>query len=354
MSFKNKREKSWANYTKIIIVLMISVLLLPGCGTKIPGTPLGSFADQDIRVGIITDQDGIGSTYYSKAWGGLQKAEQDLGVGIAYLKAKDEKQYTARLKEFKDHKAALILTFGDASVPAVLEAAKANAKITYIIINASTEEPIPDNVLVISYKQEEAAFLAGYIAGKMTKSNVIGFITGRNDQTSERYYFGFKAGVRSANSNCELMKGIAATSTDRKRVEKIAESMLQSRADVIFHIAGIAGKGMFEAVEKAGKYAIGSIVDQHSMSPKSVISSVVINNDLVVYEVVSQFQAETLILGKNVKYGLAEKAVELSESTSEMVSKAIYTGITNHRERIVSGKTVIPDNENDYHKFVNN
>lgn len=333
---------------------MVTILLLTGCGTESSRNPLGSFADKTLRVGLITDQEGTGSSYYSKVWEGLQKAEQEFGVGLAYLTAKDEKEYTARLEQFKGQEAGLILTFGNASVPAVIEAAKANPKIKYVILDARTEESIPDNALVISYKEEEATFLAGNIAGRVTKSYVVGFITGRNDERSERYHFGFKAGLRSANPDCEFMKGIAATYTDRDRVQKMAESMLESRADVIFHIAGIAGNGMFEAVEKADKYAIGSISDQHSLAPENIISSVVINNDIVVYDLVEQFQEENLSFGKNVKYGLAEQAVGLSESTKEMVSEAIYTSVLEYKEQISSGKIVIPDKENDYLKFVTN
>ena len=342
------------NFKKILIVIMISVLFVSGCGTNPLGTPLGSFEDKEIRIGLITDLEGTGSSYYSKVWDGLLKAEKDQGVGIAYLKAKDEKEYTARLKEFNKHNADLILTFGDISVPAVLEAAKANSKTTYIVIDASTEEAIPDNVLVISYKEEEAAFLAGYIAGKMTKSNVIGFITGRNDQISERYYFGYKAGVRSANPNCELMKGIAATSTNTNRVATMTQRMLESKADVIFHIAGIAGNGMIKAVDKAGKYAIGSMVDQRLIAPNSVLSSVVKNNDIVVFELVTQYKEGILTLGEKTRYGLAQNAVGLSESTKEMIPEALYNSIIEYEEQIISDKIEIPNNENDYHKFVIN
>lgn len=345
---------SWSSSKIILIIFMIAALLLTGCATKTPITPLGSFADKSIKVGLITDQEGTGSSYYSKVWEGLQKAEQEFGVGIAYLKAKDEKEYTARLKQFKAQEAGLILTFGNSSVPAVLEAAKENSDTKYVIIDANPVESLPDNVLVISYKVEEAAFLAGNIAGRATKTYVVGFITGRNDETSERYHFGFKAGLRKANPNCEFMKGIAATFTDRDRVQKMTESMLESRADVIFHVAGIAGNAMFKAVEKADKYAIGSMVDQQSLAPENVISSVVINNDIVVYDLVKKFQEENLSYGESVKYGLAEKAVGLSESTEEMVSETIYKSVLNYKEQIVSGKIVIPENENNYHTFVTN
>lgn len=341
-------------FTKIVVMLLISVLLVTGCGTRTPLTPLGSFEEGSIRIGLITDQYGTGSLYYSQAWEGLQKAEQELGVGIAYLKAKDEKAFTSRLKEFKKHQTDLILAFGEHYIPAVLEAAKANPDIKYIIIDTKTGETLPDNVLAVSYKDEEAAFLAGHIAGRMTKTNVIGYITGRNDETSERYYFGFKAGLRSANAYCELMKGLAATFTNKKRVEKIAERMLESKADVIFHLAGTAGNGMIDAVEKADKHAIGSGTDQLSLAPENVISSVVRNNDVVIYNLVEKFKDEKLNFGEKVKYGLAEGAVGLSETTKDAIPQTIYNSVLEQKEKIIAGELVIPDNENDYLKFVAN
>jgi len=159
---------------KLRWLFMVVVLLLTGCGKKPLGNPIGSFADKSIKIGLITDQEGTGSSYYSQVWESLQKAEKEFGVGIAYLKAKDQKEYTARLKELKNQDAGLILTFGNDSVASVIEAAKANSEIKYVIIDARTEEAVPANVLVISYKEEEAAFLAGIIAGRTTKSYVVG------------------------------------------------------------------------------------------------------------------------------------------------------------------------------------
>jgi basic membrane lipoprotein Med (substrate-binding protein (PBP1-ABC) superfamily) len=84
-------------------------------------------------------------------------------------------------------------------------------------------------MLGVSYKVEEAAFLAGYLAGKMSKSNVAGFIAGDNKESSLRYYYGFKAGLRYAAPGSELMKGVAGTFTDSSRIEEMAQRMGVSR-----------------------------------------------------------------------------------------------------------------------------
>lgn len=347
-------------FPKYFIYLMtVAVILLifsAGCGllNGEPDSLIGSFADKPTRIGLITGQDGIGNYYYSKVWEGLEKAERELGVGIAYLKAKDEKDYAAKLSEMKKQKAGLILVFGPTGVPAVLEAAKANPKIKYVIVDAEVEDSIPANLLVISYKNEEASFLAGYLAGRMTKSYVVGFICGRDDEIAQRYYYGYKAGLRTANANCELMKGIAATYTNTNRVELLAEQMLKSKADVIFHIAGAAGKGMIKAVEKAGKYAIGQDVDQSRLAPDNVITSVLKNNDLIVYDTVKRFKEGSLATGKKEMLGIAENAVGLSKTSRELIPEGIYASLLKYEEDIIKGKITVPFNEQSYYKYVEN
>jgi len=345
-------------FPKYFLITVVVILLLSsaGCGllNREPDSLIGSFADNPTRIGLITGQDGIGDYYYSKVWEGLEKAEKELGVGIGYLKAKDEKDYAAKLSEMKKQKAGLIMVFGSTGAPAVLEAAKANPKIKYVILDARVEDSIPANVLVISYKNEEASFLAGYLAGRMTKSYVIGFICSQDDETAQRYYYGYKAGLRTANASCELMKGIAATYTNTGRVELLAEQMLKSKADVIFHTTGVAGKGMIKAVEKAGKYAIGQDVDQNYLAPGNVITSVLKNNDLIVYENVEKYKEGGLITGKKELLGLAENAVGLSQTAKELIPEGIYASLLKYEEDINSGKITVPANEQDYYNYVEN
>jgi basic membrane protein A len=334
-----------------ICLVMVLVMALSGCGLIGNGVQKGQAGDLDenaAKIGLITGERGIDDPYYQKAWDGLQKAEQDLKVGIGYIKAKNVKDYPAKLAELKNEGYELIFTIGSQAVPAVLEAAAKNPEIKYICLDSTVAEPVPANVLGVSYKVEEGAFLAGYLAGKITDSNVVGFISGDNHDESLRYFYGYKAGLRFVSSQCELMKGIAGTFTNKGRLKEMAERMVECKADVIFHVAGTAGQGVTEVMAKADGYSIGSDVDQNKLAPESVLSSVIKNNDTVSLQLINQFKAKSLLLGRNVALGLADKGVSLAELTENMVPEDINKRLLALQEEIIEGKRKVPSTEKEY------
>lgn len=340
---------------KWLCLILILALALSGCGLG-NGVQEGSrTGDGDfLKIGLVTGQDGTQDPIYQKAWDGFLKAEQELNVGIGYIKAKNVKEYPAKMAELKSKGYQVIVTIGVDAVEAVLDAAAKNPETKYICLDSSLTGEIPANVLGVTYKVEEASFLAGYLAGKMTKSRVVGFISGDNKDNSLRYYYGYKAGLRLANPGSEMMKGLAGTFTNKERLKVMTERMLKSKADVVFHVAGSAGKGMIETMAQAGKYSIGAYEDQSHLAPDSVLTSVIVNHDEVVYKIIEKLQNKTLTFGQNSVCGLAENAVSLAEPTAGVVPDAVYAKVLEYKEKITAGELVIPATENEYLSFTDN
>ncbi|NLP44884.1 MAG: BMP family ABC transporter substrate-binding protein [Peptococcaceae bacterium] len=349
------RKHSNSFWYKLIIGITISALLLSGCslgGGKIQGETATEAGQDLLKVGLVVGEGGVSNPYYQKAWEGLQKAEQELEIGVAYIEAKTEKDYRSRLAELRKQKYDVIITIGQAAVPAVLEAAENNTKIKYICLDSGyIESSIPSNLLAVSYKVEEAAFLAGYLAGKMTKSYVVGFVSGDNKEAAQRYYYGFKAGIKYSNNSVETMKGLAGTFTKKSRLKEIAERMIAGRADVLFHVAGPAGEGLIEVAAREGKHIIGSEIDQKHLAPENVLTSVLLNNDQVIYDLLELLKANKLQFGKKVAFGLAENAVDLAEINEDKVSEYTINQLRAQKEKIIAGDIAIPANENEYLSF---
>ncbi|MFA6807773.1 MAG: BMP family ABC transporter substrate-binding protein [Eubacteriales bacterium] len=348
------KEKKKFRMIKLIVAVLIMTLTVTGC--SLPGNQ-----DQEddrlkdgVSVGMLTDDRGIEDPYFEIAWEGFSKAKEDLGTEITYLEAKKESQYPSKLKELYNQGCDVIFTWGQDIVPAVLEAADSNQNIKYVCVDAYLEEPVPSNVLGVSYKVEEGAFLAGYIAGKKTKSYVVGYIAGEYSDLVERNYYGYKTGIKKSNSTCEVMKGLAATFTNKTRVQEMAEYMYDNKADIIFHAAGTAGKGLMKAAVQADKMAIGSDVDQNYLAPDNVITSVVKRHDNVVYDIISQYKNLKLETGKNIYVGMAESAIDIAELTSESLKELEYSQVMKFKEEIIQGDLVIPYDEGSYLEFVKN
>jgi basic membrane protein A len=353
---KKNKEKPLRKVLPVLVAFIMSITLA-GCNNLEPLTVQTSskdFGSNTPRIGLITGSEGVFDPYYMKAWDGLQNAQRELQAGIGNVQVKTDKDYPSQLAELSRQGCEIIITLGQNAVPAVIAAAPKNPEITYLCLDSDLDKPIPANVLGVAYRIEEAAFLAGIMTGEMTTSHVVGFISGDDTEPSQKYFYGFKAGLRTADSGSELLKGIAATFTDKSRIENMTLRMVESQADVVFHVAGSAGDGMIRVMNQYGKYAIGSGFDQSNLAPETVLTSVVKFNDLVIFDLIEQYKNKELELGKSVSYGLAEKGVGLVETTKSIIPDRIQQRLRQYQTDIISGKLKIPATENAYLDFVDN
>jgi basic membrane protein A len=228
----------------------------------------GNSTEHTSKIGLIIGTNGVNDPYSQKAWKGLQRAGSDFNLEIGYVQAQNDKEYGDLLLELQQQNYQMIFTLGNDAVPAVLEAAKKNPATTYICLDAALENSNPDNVMAVTYSVEEAAFLAGYLTGKMTKTGVAGFIAGDNKDLAQKYYYAYKAGLRDARPYCELMKGLAATYTNKNRVNTIIDRMLDSKADLIFLISGKTDTGSIELIDGTNK----------------TIAAIIRNTDEIIYD----------------------------------------------------------------------
>ena len=70
----------------------------------------------------------------------------------------------------------------------------------------ATYEKIPDNITTITFREQEGAFLAGYVAAKVTEVNKVGLLAGEHNEIADKYEYGYRAGVHYASK--ELQKDI--------------------------------------------------------------------------------------------------------------------------------------------------
>lgn len=82
---------------------------------------------------------------------------------------------------------------------------------------------------------------------------------------SDMFLAGFMQGAHDANPGYQVqLAGFVGNFQDTGVAKELATNMINEGADVLYHAAGGAGNGMFEAVAAAdGVWAIGVDTDQH-------------------------------------------------------------------------------------------
>jgi len=248
----------------------------PAASAEVDCTKADSFC-----VGLVTDVGKVDDKSFNQsAYEGLKKAEKELGATIKYIETTDSKDYGKNIATFAENGYKVIVTVGFALGEAPIAAAKQYPDVKFIGVDQSQTDVIP-NLSGIIFDEDKSGYLAGVLAGLMTKSNKVGGVFATDTIPPVwRFGEGYRAGVKSVNDKAEINivyhndVGLDKTFVDPEWGKTTANSMMDKGVDVIFSAGGKTGNGGLIAV--AGKstadkpiYAIGVDADQYYSVPEA-------------------------------------------------------------------------------------
>ncbi|MBN1499916.1 MAG: BMP family ABC transporter substrate-binding protein [Spirochaetes bacterium] len=313
---------------------------------------VSAFAAKALKVAMVTDTGGVhDQSFNQSAWEGLQRVKKELGVDVSFKESKQDADYAPNFETLIDGGNSLIWGIGFLMGDVILDSAKTNPKVNFAIIDYAYDKT-PKNLVGVVFKAEEASFLVGYIAGKMTKKNKVGFVGGMHIPVIPPFEFGYKAGVKYANKKVEIMDQYAESFVDAAKGKAIANQMYQKGADIVFHAAGGVGDGVIEAAKEQKKWAIGVDKDQNFLAPNNVLTSAMKRVDNAVFNVTKDLKDGKFKGGQTIVYGLKEGGVDIAPSSSKHVPAAILKEVAKIKQMIIDGKLKVPTNEKDYNAFV--
>ena len=331
-----------------LTAIMMSSLLV-GCSSK-------TESNEDVyKIGMISDTGGVNDESFNQStWEGLQQAQEKYGkdkVQVKYVESSQEADYTPNIETFVEEDLDLIIGVGYKMAGAIEEASKNYPDVQFAIIDHSYEKQ-PENVTSLIYEDNTAAYLAGLVAAKKTETNKVAFIGGIKSATLDKFEYGFRAGVKAANPDCEISVRYANSFSDAALAKSIANQMHKDGVDVIYTAAGAAGTGAIEAAKENKKMAIGVDIDQNPLAPENVISSTVKNINVSIVNLVGEILDGNYQGGQVIVNTLASGGVGLSDSTKDHVSKDILDYVNEQADKIKSGEIKVPENEKQYNEIV--
>ena len=318
----------------LLCVAMVAVLALAGCGGD------GGSSQSSDSTSATTENAGNVATIVTTAlgdksfndscWTGLNTLKDKYGIEIAYYELKaDYTKTLPALTEFAESGDYNIIVPGS---PSTVDGAKAaiemfpNQKFIHYDTTIQDGENGPyANAFSMEYKQNEGSYLAGWLAGKVTKTGVISQLGMQEIDIIYDFMYGYLEGAKAARDDIKVITTFIGDSTDVAKAKELSNSAIGQNADVLFQIAGGAGAGVFEAVAESGKsdvWAIGVDSDQYAeyvAIDRQDIADVILtsmaknigNSVIWAYE---QEMAGTLEWGTNTSLGISEDAVGPAES----------------------------------------
>lgn len=119
--------------------------------------------------------------------------------------------------------------------------------------------------------EEEPRYVSGMIAGKMTKTNILGFVGSFPIPEVVRFLNAFAAGVQASNPDARIQMVWINTWFDPPQEKSGAEAVLDLNADVLTGTTD--SPALAQAAAARGKYAVGVDYDQSSYAPQAILQS---------------------------------------------------------------------------------
>ena len=302
--------------------------------------------DGEIKIGMVTDVGGVNDGSFNQtSWEGLQRAAADLGVTVNYLESKTDADYTPNIEQFVDQEYDLIICVGYQLADATRQAATEYPEVNFAIIDDSSNADLP-NVTCLMFKQAQASYLVGYVAGLTTESNTVGFVLGMATETMHQFGYGYVAGVLDANPDAKVLQQNANSFADTAIGKSAATSMVTNGADVIFHAAGGTGLGVIDGCAENNIWAIGVDTDQSVLNPEHILTSAMKRVDNACYDVAKQVVEGNLQRGV-VTYDLSTAGVDLAPTTTNLSAETL-AAVEDVKAKIIAGEIVVPETKADF------
>ena len=193
------------------------------------------------------------------------------------------------------------------------------------------------NMRTYDARTYEGAYMAGVIAGSMTKTNTLGVVGSIPIPEVIRNINSFTLGAQSVNPKIKTKVVWVNAWFDPPKETEGAQSLLNQGADVLFQNTDSAA--VLQTAEKAGKYAFGWDSNMSHFGPKAHLASAVINWGPYYIKATKEAMDGTWSTG-GVWWGVKEGAIDLV-SVSDVVPAEVKTQVETIKAGLKDGSFTI-------------
>jgi simple sugar transport system substrate-binding protein len=275
-----------------------------------------------MKVGVFVPGVAAGSPLYEQLVSGAQKVAAEfpslsikvVEAGFDQSKWPEQMMALAATQEY-----AWILT-SNPSLPAVCkDVFAAFPKQKFIFMDAYLAgNPMTYSVM---YNQVEQGYMAGYLAGLVTKSSMKGatpdlkvgaIVAQEYPALTTEMIPGYTQGFKAVDPAITLDYRVIGNWWDANKAADLANSMMDAGVDVILSIAGGAGQGTIKAAQARGRYIVYFDSNVYKLAPGTIIGCATLAQERAVYEVLKKAVQGKLQFGKadvlNTKAGYVDFA----------------------------------------------
>src|SRR5688500_1711241 len=246
----------------LVAAALTAVLTLAiGAGTGSARSDVIQAPTATFKVTLVTDIGGLDDRSFNfLANQGLQRAKTNLKVQGSVFISKSDRDYIPNLTRAARNGSGLVVGVGFLMADSVARVAKRFPKTKFAIIDnsgvAKELKGAPTNVRGLLFKEQEAGYLVGFLAGKQIISKPyngqtkLGAVGGLKIPPVDRFIAGYYAGAKRAGSQVQVTHNYSQDFVDQAKCKEQALSMIADGAGAVFQVAGQCGLGVLSAAKE--------------------------------------------------------------------------------------------------------
>jgi basic membrane lipoprotein Med (substrate-binding protein (PBP1-ABC) superfamily) len=251
--------------------------VLSACSSKdsaTAGQQAGS-AQKLFRVALLTPGPTSDQSWNGGAYAGLMRIKDSLGASVSQIQTKTPAEFEEQFRQYGSQGYDLVFGHGFEYQDAAKRVGPDFPKTIFITTSGSTSGA---NVAGMEFAFADASYLAGMVAGSITKSNILGVIGGSELPPVKESFTAFQEGAKAVNPKATVLTSYIGNWDDVSAGKEQALAQISRGADIIFQNADAAGLGVFQAARETKKaLVVGSNSNQNAVAPEVTIGSVVID-----------------------------------------------------------------------------
>ncbi|YCI06277.1 BMP family protein (plasmid) [Ensifer sp. D2-11] len=215
---------------------------------------------------------GVHASPVENAWNSvLHKALQDAAaegvIEYVFSEGISGTDYPRAMREYAEQGAKLIIGEAYAVEKQAREVAVDYPETAFVLGSSGKESG--DNFGVFGTWNHDGAYLAGMLAGKMTKSNVVGSVGAMPIPEVNMLINAFAAGVKAVNPDARHLVSFIGTFFDPPKAREAGLAQIDAGADILF------GEriGTADAAKERGLKSVGSLIDYTPRYPDTVFAN---------------------------------------------------------------------------------
>lgn len=299
---------------KILFLLTIIITL-----------PLYSKSTNELKINqIAVFIPGVmaGSPIYEELDAGVRLAASEVNINVKTIEGGfNTAEWPEKMREITATGIYDLIVSSNPSMPQIAQDVSIdfpNQK--FLILDGFTEGN--PNIYSAQYKQFDQAYMAGYMAGLITLSNLEGankdkkvgmIIAHHYPVLDESLIPGFKKGLADVDKDIAIDLRVVGNWWDATKASELTSIMIEEGSDVFLSISGGATQGVISKCQDLGKYVIHFDSNGYDKAPGIILGSTVIRQKELTYKLVKDFISGDLPFGKGDIFSAKDGFIDFIE-----------------------------------------